>query len=195
MAKLSEKKGLLPMDAASPSNQLIQNIESRALPESVPGFLDDRASSHPDTIFLNFFDDNDALSYQEFTRLTKDFAQGLRQSGICQGQHVAVMLPTSRYYPITWIALSRLGAVTVPINTRYTEREVRFAVTDSESEFLIIAREFLENLPGLNLSDVIGSDRIIVLESAGVTVPDGTVFSKLDQRTRASVTIIPDSRL
>ena len=167
MAKHSERKGLLPMDSASPSSQLIQDIESRTLPESVPRFLDDRTRSHPDTIFLNFFDDDDALSYQDFTRLTKDFAQGLRQAGICQGQHVAVMLPTSRYYPITWIALSRLGAVTVPINVRYTEREIRFAVTDSESEFLIIAREFLENLPGLNLSDVISSDRIIVLENPG----------------------------
>ena len=155
------------MERESPSKKLFQDIESEMFPESVSRFLDDRASSHPDTIFLNFFDDDDALSYQEFTRLSKDFAQGLSQLGIDHGRHVAVMLPTSRYYPITWIALSRLGAVTVPINTRYTEREVRFAVTDSESEFLIIAREFLENLPGLNLSDVIGSDRIIVLENAG----------------------------
>ena len=166
MTKHSEGKGLLPMDAASPTSQLIQNIESKPLPQSVPRFLDDRTRAHPDTIFLNFFDDGDTLSYQEFTRLTKNFAQGLRQAGICQGQHVAVMLPTSRYYPITWIALSRLSAVTVPINVRYTEREIRFAVTDSDSEFLIIAREFLESLPGLDLSDLIDPDRVIVLENS-----------------------------
>ena len=154
------------MERESPSKKLFKDIESEMFPESVSRFLDDRASSHPDTIFLNFFDDDDALSYQEFTRLSKDFAQGLSQLGVDHGRHVAVMLPTSRYYPITWIALSRLGAVTVPINVRYTEREVRFAVTDSDAEFLIIAREFLESLPGLNLSDVIDADRVIVLENS-----------------------------
>ena len=95
------------MERESPSKKLFKDIESEMFPESVSRFLDDRASSHPDTIFLNFFDDDDALSYQEFTRLTKNLAQGLRQArGLIKVSHVAVMLPTSRYYPITWIALS-----------------------------------------------------------------------------------------
>ena len=45
--------------------------------------------------------------------------------GVGKGTHVALMLPNLSAYPVTWLALATLGAVMVPVNNRYTARELR----------------------------------------------------------------------
>ena len=39
-------------------------------------------------------------------------------------------------FPVTWLALSRLGAVMVPVNISYTGRELDYIVNDGDAEFL-----------------------------------------------------------
>ena len=53
------------------------------------------------------------------------------------------MLPTTRQWPVTWLALARLGAVTGPINYNYTPRELAWMLDDSEASHLVIPRDYV----------------------------------------------------
>ena len=53
------------------------------------------------------------------------------------------MLPNVPAYVITWLALARLGAVMVPVNTAYTPREVAYVLENAEASYLVIHSDFL----------------------------------------------------
>ena len=76
-------------------------------------------------------------------------ANGLMAAGVRKGTHVAVMLPNAPEWPITWLALARIGAVAVPVNTRYTARELHYALDDGAADYLVIHESFLAVLAGL----------------------------------------------
>jgi acyl-CoA synthetase (AMP-forming)/AMP-acid ligase II len=56
------------------------------------------------------------------------------------------MLPSVPAFAVTWMALARLGAVMIPVNTRFTGRELDFVLAESDAEFLVIDREYLDVL-------------------------------------------------
>ena len=101
------------------SERLMREIERTPLAANVGALLDDAAERYRDRPFLAFFDDDDTLSYAGVAWLVRDAAGALAAIGVGAGSHVGVMLPTARDYPITWLALARLGAVTIPINFNY----------------------------------------------------------------------------
>ena len=53
------------------------------------------------------------------------------------------MLPNVMAMPLTWLALARLGAVMVPVNTRYTGRELHLLLADSEASHLVIGHDHI----------------------------------------------------
>ena len=124
--------------------------------------VDDRARQHPHRPFLNFFDDQDVLTYGDVSHLTCKLAEGLSSKGIGNGMHVAVMVDTSRTYPLTWLALARLGAVTVPVNYGYTSRELDYVLRDSQATHLVICSDFLSVLEGIPNDTSLSHDNIIV---------------------------------
>jgi crotonobetaine/carnitine-CoA ligase len=133
------------------SEQLMRHIERSALPENLGALLDAAAAAHGDRCFLEFFEDGERVSYAEIGALTRRIAAGLRAIGVARASHVAVMLPTSRLYPLSWLSLARIGAVTIPINFGYTPRELAYTLREAGAEYLIIHRDFvpvLEDIEG-----------------------------------------------
>jgi fatty-acyl-CoA synthase len=76
-------------------------------------------------------------------------AAGLAGLGVRKGTHVAMMVPNVPQFPLTWLAIGRLGAVMVPVNVSYTGRELDYIVNDGRAEFLVIAEEFLPTLDAM----------------------------------------------
>lgn len=136
------------------SEQLMRHIERSALPENLGALLDAAAAAHGDRCFLEFFEDGERVSYAEIGALTRRIAAGLRAIGVARASHVAVMLPTSRLYPLSWLSLARIGAVTIPINFGYTPRELAYTLREAGAEYLIIHRDFVPVL-----EDIEGGDR------------------------------------
>ena len=133
------------------SERLMREIERTPLPANVGALLDDAAERRGDRPFLVFFDDDDTLTYADVALLVRDAAGALAAVGVAAGTRVGVMLPTSRTWPITWLALARLGAVTVPINFNYTPRELAYTLDDSDASHLVIHRDYvtvLESVEG-----------------------------------------------
>jgi len=108
-------------------------------------------------------DDGVTIGFEEFRRQTLKCAQALRNLGVGYGVLVAVMLPNAPAYVITWMALARIGAVMIPVNTRSTRRELDYVLRDSQSTFLVIDEAYFGSL-GLDRDGdaFIESSRVIV---------------------------------
>ncbi|WP_226622903.1 class I adenylate-forming enzyme family protein [Brucella anthropi] len=124
----------------------IKRIEALYLGENISQILFDAEKDVPSQTALNFFEDKDTLTYQQLANLVRQFAVGLKNAGIGVGDSVGVMIANRREFPISWLALMTIGAVMVPINTRYTPREVQFVLEHSQSKMLIIDGDLLDSL-------------------------------------------------
>src|SRR6478736_2720669 len=66
-------------------------------------------------------------------------AKGLIAAGIMPGEHVSLWLNNCPEYLFTLFAVAKIGAILVPINTRFRTRDVAYVVTQSDATTLIAA--------------------------------------------------------
>jgi long-chain acyl-CoA synthetase len=71
------------------------------------------------------------VSYRELWDRAARVAGGLREQGIAPGDRVAIRLPNSIDWMLAFFGTQMAGAVVVPVNTRFTEAEAGYVVTDS----------------------------------------------------------------
>ena len=63
---------------------------------------------------------------------------GCAPSACARAIALGVMLPNRIEFPILWFAFAKLGAVMVPINMRYTPREVEYVLSDTQARFAVV---------------------------------------------------------
>lgn len=124
--------------------------------------LDDSADKNPGQTCAIFF--GKKFSYQFMRDMSDRFAAGLRELGIRKGTKVGLLLPNCPQFIIAYYGLLKLGAVLVPLNPLYTERELTFHLTDSGTETVITLPMFLEKVVPLRQTTPL--KRIIVTRIA-----------------------------
>ena len=77
------------------------------------------------------FDPGRSYSFAEVDELSAAVALALERRGIAEGDRVAVLLDNQVEFPLTWIALARLGAAMVPVNPRYRAVDAGHLLTSS----------------------------------------------------------------
>lgn len=149
----------------------IAKIEAEALPANIGALLESAAADVPDRTAWNFFEAGEQITYGELNREVRSLAAGFANAGVRKGAHVGVMLPNIAAFPLTWLALGKLGAVMVPINIAYTPRELEFIVENGDVEWLVIHDTCLDTLAGLHeMPGSLRADCIFIVD----TQPDGT---------------------
>lgn len=93
-------------------------------------------------------------SYGECLDAVETFAAGLSALGVGKGARVAIAAPNSAQWVITWLAVVRLGAILVPLNVAYREREFDYMLNQSGAGMLICCSrdgefDFVEFLQGM----------------------------------------------
>jgi long-chain acyl-CoA synthetase len=102
--------------------------------------LDQTVSRYPGhTAFIYY---GTKLTYARFSSLANRFATGLQRLGIKKGDRVAIALPNIPQYPIAFYGALRAGAVVVPTNPLYTEREIQHQLADSGARFIVMLDMF-----------------------------------------------------
>lgn len=101
----------------------------------IDAMLRDTSKQYPDHTALIF--GGNKIIYQELDRLVDRFASGLSNLGIKKGDRVALLLPNCPQTVIAFYAIFRLGAVAVPANPMYQEREIIYQIENSGAETLI----------------------------------------------------------
>lgn len=129
--------------------EIRRRLEQEALPCNVGALLDEASDVVPDRLVLQFIDSGETFTYRELRAAVNKLTYGLLSLGVRKGNHVGVMLPNIPEWPITWLAIARIGAVVVPVNTRYTARELHHVLDDAEAEYLVIHDDFLPVLSSM----------------------------------------------
>ncbi|WP_287157421.1 long-chain fatty acid--CoA ligase [Chloroflexus sp.] len=86
------------------------------------------------------------LTYRQLNEKVDRMATALYQLGVRKGDRVAVMLPNSPHYIITFFACMRLGAIVVNTNPTYTGRELQHQLHDSGAETIVLLNIFWPRL-------------------------------------------------
>jgi acyl-CoA synthetase (AMP-forming)/AMP-acid ligase II len=100
----------------------------------------EQAARRGDQAFV--FDGTTSLTYAGFRDKTMRLAVGLRREGLRPGDRVAVQLPNWTEFPVIAAALSRIGAILVPIMPIYREDEVAYVLRHSGAVAAVTCHEF-----------------------------------------------------
>lgn len=76
--------------------------------------------------------ESNTLSWSEFDQKYKKLAQALHQRGVRHGMRVAIMGRNDAAHVLTLFALAYLGAIMVPVNPDFGERETSFVLKHAE---------------------------------------------------------------
>jgi cyclohexanecarboxylate-CoA ligase len=93
---------------------------------TLPGELDIQADRYPDKVFVT--DATTSYTFGQLRDAARRLAAGLERIGIGKGDRVAVQLPNWTEFVVISVALSRLGAIMIPIMPIYRDDDVRFIV-------------------------------------------------------------------
>ena len=124
--------------------------QGAATPDTVHGLLDRRAAEHGAAPFLTF--DDRSWSFADFAQATKRLAAGLAAAGVGRGDKVGIMMSNRPEFLLSWFALSRIGAIEVPINTAHRGTLLHYILAQAECSALIVEADFADRL-----SDIAGA--------------------------------------
>ena len=96
---------------------------------------DDIAARLPDREGLVF--GSSRHTFRDIASRVDDAARRLMAAGVAPGEHVALWLNNSDDWIFIAFAVQKIGAVLVPINTRFRSRDLAYVLAQSDSAFLI----------------------------------------------------------
>ena len=126
------------------SMNVLDDMQARAeargwvMARTLWGLIEKRASATPDAV-MAVNENGKSMTFSEYRELCLSVAAGLRQDyGIGEGSSVSWPLPTWLESFVLVGALSRLSARQNPIIPIYREREVGFAVNQTDADLLVV---------------------------------------------------------
>src|SRR5207249_9886409 len=131
---------------------------------------------------------SDRVTYRAFHARSNQLARALARLGVGRSDRVAVMATNRTEYPIIYFAAIKLGAIVVPVNSRFAATEVATIVGHAEAETFFVAPEFADlvgtlraegRLPGVHRFVAIGGG-LDALADAAPTDPVATTAHQHD---------------
>ncbi len=114
---------------------------SGACPLTVSGALSRAAALAPDVEAVVASDGR--VSFAGLEAEVAALRRALAAAGVQHGDHVGVCLGNSVQWVALFLALGSLGAVTVPVNTRFRAEEMAYCLRQSRVSALFVAGRFL----------------------------------------------------
>jgi long-chain acyl-CoA synthetase len=95
------------------------------------------------------------LTYRELWHGARQYAAVLRDRGIGPGDRVALLLPNTPHFPLSYYGVLALGGVAVPVHALLKAEEIQYVLEDSGAKALICAAPLLgEGAKGAELAGV-----------------------------------------
>ena len=134
---------------------------------TVPDLLRQSAARFTNLSALLFY--GKTISYGELDDLTTRFALALRSLGVSQGDRVALMLPNIPQAVIGYYGVLKAGAIVVPTNPLYVEREIQTQIIDSGCDAIVALDLFYPRIRAVQ--EKTGLPRRIIITSLGDFLP------------------------
>ncbi|MFC4436989.1 MULTISPECIES: long-chain-fatty-acid--CoA ligase [Natrialbaceae] len=106
----------------------------------------DRAVDLYDDVAGVIAHDGTEYTYAEVNERVNQLAHALANSGVEQGDRVALLAPNTHYFIETLYATNKLGAVFVPLNYRLTSGEYEYILGDCEANTLVADYDYAEKV-------------------------------------------------
>lgn len=141
----------------------MQTLEKLIETLTLPSLLARRAQEFSDKIFVNV--GGNALTYSELDEKTDRVASGLRALGVNKADRVALIMENRIEYLLSFFALSKLGAIVVPVNVYMKGEFLVHQLKDSNTSLVIADRSGTKSVLALkgelqDLRVVIGVDEL-----------------------------------
>lgn len=107
---------------------------------TLPQMLEETVNKYPNDPVYWFMDT--FLTYREFKNFVDRFASGLAKRGVKKGDVIAILLPNSFQYVISYYAITTLGAIATGINPTYKPQEILHQIKLTGAN-IIITLDFL----------------------------------------------------
>lgn len=101
-----------------------------------------RAPDHAAIVF-----EGKALTYGVLDSCASALADSLIKHGVRRGDRVALYLPNIPAFALAYVAIQKVGAIAVSINSIFKQEEVRYIVNDSTPKVLFTTAELLPSVP------------------------------------------------
>jgi acyl-CoA synthetase (AMP-forming)/AMP-acid ligase II len=109
------------------------------------------------------------ITYRELWDRSAEIAGGLRKLGIARGDRVAIRLANGLDWCLAFFGIQLAGGTAVPVNTRFSESETEYVVTDSGSKFVCLPGSSLPRGPSLVVDDLSPGDVSAIFYTSGTT--------------------------
>jgi len=156
-----------------------------SLDHSMPELIRRAAADYGDDLFL-IDEKGEALSFRQLEQRVEHAARALLSLGIEHGDRVAIWAPNSGAWIIAACAIEMIGAILVPINTRFRGAEAGYILDKSGAKLLFTVANFLGNDYVGMLQDALGGATV---NGPVAGLPDlGNIVLLEGDQTRASAT-------
>jgi acyl-CoA synthetase (AMP-forming)/AMP-acid ligase II len=120
----------------------------------------------------------DSMTYGELWERSARVGGGLRAAGVGRGDRVAIRLGNGIDWALAFFGAQLLGAVVVPVNTRFTEEEVAYVVEDSGATYTFAPDAPLPDGEPVAGEDLGADDLAAIFYTSGTTgFPKGAMTS------------------
>jgi acyl-CoA synthetase (AMP-forming)/AMP-acid ligase II len=126
---------------------------------SIAALLQDRARRDPHRELFRF--EGTSWTVGQIDEDSSRLARVLVRWGIRKGDRVALMIPNGIEFPTCWMALAKVGAVMVPLNTQYQEADLGHVLADSGARLALAGAREAGRLTAVR-------DRVTTLETIAV---------------------------
>ena len=106
--------------------------------------LAETVSKYPDNTAISL--DNRKLSYAELEEASNKVAHALMNMGLSKGDRVAILLSNIPEYPAIYFGIVKIGAIAVPLDTRYPLYELTSLFNNSKPRVVISESPTMETV-------------------------------------------------
>ncbi len=115
--------------------------ESLVQPKPLYSVLTDTAKRLPGNACL--FYQGRTFTYAQIDELSSRFASGLISLGLKKGDRVAIFLPNTPQFVISYFGILKAGCIVVACSPLYKERELEFQLRDSGAQVIVAATDVI----------------------------------------------------
>jgi long-chain acyl-CoA synthetase len=138
------------------------------------------------------------ITFNEYGALVESLARGLISAGLAPGEVLAIFLPNSWEFAITYHAATLAGGIPTLLNPSYREREIRYQLENSGATFLITDAPLIENvnlggLPALRRVFTTRRERQSCENFATLLRPTSARFPEPHQSPQETIAALPYS--
>ena len=127
--------------------------------------------------------DGSRLSYGDVVELSGRVARVLQELGVAPGDRVAAQVEKSAEALMLYLGSLRAGAVYLPLNTAYTEGEIRYFLGDAEPTLFVCRPEQQAQME--SLAQELGVPHVLTLGEHGA----GSLWERVEATTAGDVDV------